>query len=124
LPEFASLYNRIPEGNRGGTSVNSSIRATTIIKELEDLRMDMGTKLEHTLRHLKNAEPRIEHWMEFGDVGRSTEVHGILLNSGALNKDMRHMVNGLVVAVHLLAKTCDALQRRIAELEDARRLAG
>lgn len=55
--------------------------------------MDMGTKLEHALRHLKHAEPEIEHWMEFGDLGRSTEVYGVLLNSGALNKDMRHMVN-------------------------------
>jgi hypothetical protein len=32
LPEFASLYNRIPEGNRGGTFVNSFTRPTTIIK--------------------------------------------------------------------------------------------
>jgi hypothetical protein len=85
--------------------------------------MDMGTKLEHTLRQLKNAEPALEHWIEFGNVGRSDEVSGVLLNSGALNKDLRHMVDGLVVAVHLLAKTCAALQRRIAELEDARRLA-
>jgi hypothetical protein len=80
--------------------------------------MDMGTILEHALRHLKNAEPALEHWMEFCDVGRSTEVYGILLNSGALNKDMQHMVDGLVVAVHLLAKTCTALERRIARLED------
>jgi hypothetical protein len=79
--------------------------------------MDMGTKLEHALRHLKNAEPEIEHWMEFGDLGRSTEVYGVLLNSGALNKDMRGMVDGLVVAVHLLAKTCAAQEKRIARLE-------
>lgn len=83
--------------------------------------MDMGTKLEHVLRHLKNAEPAIEHWMEFGDVGRSTEVYGVLLNSGALNKDLLHMVNGLVVAVHLLAKTCAAQEKRITGLENAGR---
>jgi hypothetical protein len=28
--------------------------------------MDMGMKLEHVLRHLKNAELAIEHWQEFG----------------------------------------------------------
>ena len=86
--------------------------------------MDMGTKLEHTLRHLKNAEPALEHWMEFGDVGRSTEVYGVLLNSGALNKDMRHMVDGLVVAVHLLTKTCAALSGRITELENTSKVGG
>ena len=80
--------------------------------------MDMGMKLEHALRHLKNAEPALEHWMEFGNLGRSTEVSGVLLNAGALNIDARHMVDGLVVAVHLLAKTCTALERRIARLED------
>jgi hypothetical protein len=79
--------------------------------------MDMGTKLEHALRHLKNAEPEIEHWMEFGDVGRSTEVHEILLNSIALNKDVIHMVDGLVLAVHFLAKKCAAQEKRIAKLE-------
>jgi hypothetical protein len=57
--------------------------------------MDMGTKLEHVLRHLKNAEPAIEHWQEFGDVGRSAEASGVLLNSGWLNNDVRHMVDGL-----------------------------
>jgi hypothetical protein len=83
--------------------------------------MDMATKLEHTLRHLKNAEPAVEHWMEFGDVGRCTELPGVLLNSGALNKDLPHMVDGLVWAVHLLAKTCAALERRIEELETGRK---
>jgi hypothetical protein len=79
--------------------------------------MDIGTKLEHMLRHLKNAEPTLEHWIEFGDVGRSSEVHGILLNSGALNKDMIHMVDGLVLVVHFLAKHCGAQEKRIAKLE-------
>jgi hypothetical protein len=94
--------------------VNSSIRATTIIKELEEKAMDMGMKLEHVLRHLKNSEPAIEHWQEFGPVGRSAEIHGVLANAGALS---RHMVDGLVVTVHLLAKSCAVLERRIATLE-------
>jgi hypothetical protein len=68
--------------------------------------------------HLKNAEPAIEQWQEFGDVGRSTEVSGVLLNSGWLNMDVRHMVNGLVLAVHFLDKTCAALEKRIAGLEN------
>jgi hypothetical protein len=89
-----------------------------IRKKVEETKMDMGTKLEHVLRHLKNAEPALEHWMEFGDVGRSTEVYGVLLNSGALNRDERHMVDGLVVAVHFLAKTCAAQEKRIARLEN------
>lgn len=79
--------------------------------------MDMGTKLEHVLRHLKNAEPAIEHWQTFGEVGRSVEIDGVLANAGALNRDTRHLVNGLVVSVHLLAKTCAALRKRIEELE-------
>jgi hypothetical protein len=37
--------------------------------------MDTGLKLEHVLRYLKNTEPNIEHWMEFGNVGRSKQVH-------------------------------------------------
>ena len=32
--------------------------------------MDMGMKLELVLRHLKNAEPTIEHWQTLGDFGR------------------------------------------------------
>jgi len=79
--------------------------------------MDMGTKLEHVLRHLKNAEPAIEHWQEFGDVGRSTEVDGVLLNSGRLNQDARHMVDGLVLAVYLLAKKCTSLEKAMAEVD-------
>ncbi len=97
--------------------MTSSIRATTITRELEEKTMDMGMKLEHVLRHLKNAEPAIEHWMEFGNLGRSTEVCGVLLNAGALNSDARHMVDGFVVAVHLLAKSCAAMEGRIAALE-------
>jgi hypothetical protein len=73
--------------------------------------MDIGMKLEYVLRHLKNAEPKISHWLEFGDVGRSTEVSGVLLNSGWLNNDMRHMVDGLVLAVYLIAKKLAALER-------------
>jgi hypothetical protein len=88
-----------------------------ITKEvLEETKMDMGMKLEHALRHLKNAEPAIEHWMELGEVGRSTEVSGVLLNSGWLNNDIRHTVDGLVLAVYLLAKKCAAMENRIARL--------
>jgi hypothetical protein len=83
----------------------------------KEMMMDTGMKLEHVLRHLKNAEPSIEHWMEFGDVGRCAEVDGVLANAGALTHDLRHMVDGLVVIVHLLAKQCAALQRRIDQLE-------
>jgi hypothetical protein len=76
--------------------------------------MDTGLKLEHVLRYLKNTEPNIEHWMEFGNVGRSQKVHGVVANAGSLSL---HMVDGLVVTVNLLAKTCAALERRIASLE-------
>ena len=79
--------------------------------------MDTGMKLEHVLRHLKNAESSIQRWMEFGDVGRCAEVDGVLANAGALNQDLRHIVDGLVVTVHLLAKQDAALQRRIDQLE-------
>lgn len=73
--------------------------------------MDAPLRLERALRHLKNAEPEIEHWQEFGDVGRSTEVDGILMNAGSLE---HHMVDGLVLAVFLLAKKCAALEKEIA----------
>jgi hypothetical protein len=82
------------------------------------MSMDMGLKLEHLLRQLKNAEPAIEHWQEFGEVGRSAEIDGVLANAGALNRDERHMADGLVVAVQLLAKTCAALSGRITALEN------
>jgi hypothetical protein len=88
----------------------------TAERTLEETKMDTGTKLEHVLRHLKNAEPTLENWMEFGDVGRSTEVFGVLLNSGALNNDLRHMVDGLVVAVYLLTKKCVALEKARADM--------
>lgn len=52
--------------------------------------------------------------------GRSTEVSGVLLNAGALNSNLYHKVDGLALAVHLLAKTCAALERRIAALEHHR----
>jgi hypothetical protein len=80
-------------------------------------KMDIGAKLEHTLRHLKNPEPALEHWMEFGDVGRSAEVSGVLLNSGAMNRDLHQMVDGLALAVYFLAKMCTAMERRIASFD-------
>jgi len=76
--------------------------------------MDAALRLEHALRHLKNAEPKIEHWQEFGDVGRSAAIDGVLPNAGSLE---RHMVDGLVLAVHLLAKKCAALERDVARLD-------
>jgi hypothetical protein len=82
--------------------------------------MDAGLKLEHVLRHLKNNEPLIEHWMQFGDVGRCADIQGVLASAGALGRDSRHLIDGLTVAVHLLAKTCTALERRIMALEQVR----
>ena len=79
--------------------------------------MDTGLKLEHVLRHLKNNEPLIEHWMQFGDVGRCADIQGVLANAGALGRDPKHLIDGLTIAVHLLAKFCTALEIRIAELE-------
>jgi len=73
--------------------------------------MDAPLRLEHALRYLKNAEPKIEHWQVFGDVGRSTEVDGILMNAGALE---HYMVDGLALAVFLLAKKCAALEKDVA----------
>jgi hypothetical protein len=92
-------------------------RATPIRKKVEETTMDMGTKLEHVLRHLKNAEPEIQQWQTFGNVGRSTEVDGVLLNSGRLNKDVPCMVDGLVLAVFLLAKKCAALENEVARVD-------
>jgi hypothetical protein len=80
----------------------------------EEQKMDAAVRLEHALRYLKNAEPEIEHWQEFGDVGRSTEVDGILMNAGSLE---HHMVDGLVMAVFLLAKKCAALEKEIARID-------
>jgi hypothetical protein len=79
--------------------------------------MDTGFKLEHVLRHLKHAEPAIEHWQKFGNVDRSAVIDGVLANAGALNRDLPHLVDGLVVAVHLLAKRCAGLEREIQRLE-------
>ena len=79
--------------------------------------MDTGKKLEHVLLHLKDHEPDIKHWMTLGNGGRSVEIQGVLANAGALGRDPRHLIDGLTVAVHLLAKTWTALERRIAELE-------
>src|ERR1017187_10355806 len=89
--------------------------------KVEDTKMDMGMKLEHVLRHLKNAEPAIEHWQELGEVGRSAEIGGVLANAGALNSDLRHMVDGLTVAVHMLAKTCAAMEKGTARPKKARK---
>jgi hypothetical protein len=80
--------------------------------------MDASIRLEHALRYLKNVEPTILHWEEMGDVHRCTEVDGVVLNCGALNKDVRHMMDGLVLAVHLLAKKSAELQRRLDGLEN------
>jgi hypothetical protein len=73
--------------------------------------MDAPVRLEHALRYLKNTEPEIERWQVFGDIGRSTEVDGILMNAGSLE---HRMVDGLVLAVFLLAKKCAALEKEIA----------
>ncbi|HYL14230.1 MAG TPA: hypothetical protein VEV41_14405 [Terriglobales bacterium] len=70
--------------------------------------MDAGLRLERVLRHLKNAEPEMDHWQSFGNVGRPTEVDGVLLNAGSFNLDGRRMLDGLVLAVSLLAKKCAA----------------
>jgi hypothetical protein len=86
----------------------------------KETTMDTGLKLEHVLRHLKNNEPLIEHWMQFGDVGRCADNQGVLANAGPLGRDPRHLIDGLTIAVHLLAKFCTALEARIAELERAK----
>jgi hypothetical protein len=86
-------------------------RTCNLDSNREERKMDAAVRLERTLRYLKNAEPNIKHWAVSGDVGRSTEVDGILLNAGSLE---HHMVDGLVLAVVLLAKKCAALEREVA----------
>jgi hypothetical protein len=66
--------------------------------------MDVGFKLEHVLRHLDHTEPDMEHWQKMGD-SRSTEIEGILVNAGSFNNSAEHMLCGLVLAAHLLAKS-------------------
>lgn len=68
------------------------------------------------LRHMKNAEPAMEYWQSFGDVGSTTEVDGALLNAGSLNRDTRRLLDGLVLAVSLLAKKCTAMEREMARV--------
>ncbi len=79
--------------------------------------MDMGLKLEHVLRYLKNTEPDIQNWEKLGDTGRSTTVEGVLLNAGSFNNDTDRAVRGLVLGVFLLAKKCAALEARCQALE-------
>jgi len=78
--------------------------------------MDAGFKLEHVLRHLMHTEPDIEHWEKMAD-SRSTVVEGLLINAGGFENSSRHMLSGLVLAVHLLAKKCAALEKRCQVLE-------
>jgi len=78
--------------------------------------MDLGFKLEHVLRHLEHTEPDIEQWQKMGD-SRSTEIEGILVNAGSFNNSADRMLSGLVLAVHLLAKKCAALEKRSQDLE-------
>ena len=80
--------------------------------------MDAGFKLEHVLRHLEHTEPDIEHWQTMGD-SRSTEVEGILVNAGSFNNSTDRMLSGLVLAVHLLAKKCAALEKEISGTNNA-----
>lgn len=69
-----------------------------------------GFMLEHTLRHLKETEPELQHWQGFPHVGRSTESEGVLFNAGWLERDTANTVDGLVMAVFLLDKQCTALR--------------
>ena len=78
--------------------------------------MDVGFKLEHVLRHLEHTEPNIKHWQEMGG-SRSTELEGILVNAGSFNNSADRTLSGLVLAVHLLAKKCAALEKRCQDLE-------
>jgi len=78
--------------------------------------MDVGFKLEHVLRHLKHTEPDIEHWQQMVD-SRSIEIEGILVNAGSFDNSTNRMLGGLVLAVHLLAKKCAALEERCQDLE-------
>ena len=78
--------------------------------------MDVGFKLEHVLRHLKHTEADITHWQEMDD-SRSTVVEGILVNAGSFENSAEHMLGGIVLAVHLLAKKCAALEKRCRDLE-------
>ena len=75
--------------------------------------MDAGFKLEHVLRHLMHTEPDIEHWEKMSD-SRSTVVDGLLINAGSFENSSQHMLSGLVLAVHLLAKKCAALEKRVS----------
>jgi hypothetical protein len=78
--------------------------------------MDVGFKLEHVLRHLDHTEPDIENWQKMGD-SRSSEIEGILVNAGSFENSAEHMLSGLVLAVHLLAKKYAALEKRCQDLE-------
>jgi len=78
--------------------------------------MDVGFKLEHVLRHLKHTEPDIEHWQQMVD-SRSIEIEGLLVNAGSFDNSTNRMLGGLVLAVHLLAKKCAALEQRCQGLE-------
>jgi hypothetical protein len=73
----------------------------------------MGFRLEHTLRHLKETEPDLQDWQEFPHVSSSTELDGVLLNGGWLEKDTANTVDGLVLAVFLLDKQCTALRETL-----------
>jgi hypothetical protein len=76
--------------------------------------MDAGLRLERALRHLKNNEPKLEQWQTFGDIRSTTVAEGVPLNGRALEKDTDQMIAGLVLAVHLLAKKCAALEKEIS----------
>jgi len=45
------------------------------------------------------------------------ELEGILVNAGAFDNSDKNMLSGLVLATHLLARKCAALEERCRRLE-------
>ena len=72
---------------------------------------------EYLLLHLREHSPELEHWMDMGGRRRGDEYKGFAIDADAFRlEDKTPEIEGLWLAVELLAQRCLMLERR---LEDA-----
>lgn len=70
------------------------------------------SRLEDTLRHLKYVEPNLR-LRGFTGESRSINVDGIFLDAHWFEGSVRHMLDGVVVGLELVAKRCLELEQEV-----------
>jgi len=76
---------------------------------------DKAVELEHLLLHLKSTEPTITQWMNWENIARG--AMGGFIDADNFRSGTEAQLQGLLLAVQILAHKCAFFEKKIAELE-------